>query len=26
VEFDHGERICGVHQRDDGVMDALQCA
>ena len=26
VEFDHGERLCGLHQRDDGVLDALQCA
>ena len=26
VEFDHGERICGLHQRDDGVLDAFGCA
>jgi len=26
VEFDHGERICGLHQRDDGVLDAFHCA
>jgi len=26
VEFDHGERICGLHQRSDGVLDAFNCA
>ena len=26
VEFDNGERICGLHQRDDGMLDAFQCA
>jgi len=26
VEFDHGERICGLHQRDDGVLDAFHCS
>jgi hypothetical protein len=25
VEFAHGERLCGLHQRDDGVLDALMC-
>lgn len=25
VEFDHGERLCGLHQRDDGVLDVLHC-
>jgi hypothetical protein len=25
VEFDHGERICGLHRRADGVLDAFQC-
>jgi len=24
VEFDHGERLCGLHQRD-GLVDAFQC-
>jgi hypothetical protein len=26
IEFDNGERICGLHQRDDGLLDAFQCA
>ena len=26
VEFDHGERLCGLHQRDNSVLDAFQCA
>jgi len=25
VEFDSGERICGLHQRDDGVLDGFMC-
>jgi hypothetical protein len=25
AEFDHGERLCGLHQRDDGVLDVLHC-
>jgi len=25
VEFEGGERICGLHQRDDGVVDAFRC-
>ena len=25
VEFDSGERICGLHQRPDGVLDAFLC-
>jgi hypothetical protein len=25
VEFDHGERLCGLHQRDDGMLDAFGC-
>ena len=25
VEFDHGERICGIRQRPDGVVDGLHC-
>lgn len=25
VEFDHGERLCGLHQGEDGVLDAFQC-
>jgi hypothetical protein len=25
VEFDHGERLCGLHQRGDGILDAFQC-
>ena len=25
VEFDSGERICGLHQRADGVLDAFLC-
>jgi len=26
VEFEGGERICGLHQRSDGILDAFQCA
>jgi hypothetical protein len=25
AEFANGERICGLHQREDGVLDAFQC-
>ncbi len=25
VEFVNGERICGLHQRDDGTLDGLVC-
>ena len=25
VEFEGGERICGLHQRSDGTLDAFQC-
>ena len=25
VEFENGERICGLHRRDDGMLDAFQC-
>ena len=25
VEFENGERICGLHQSDDGKLDAFQC-
>lgn len=25
VEFDNGERLCGLHQRDDGTLDAFHC-
>jgi hypothetical protein len=25
VEFAHGELLCGLHQREDGVQDALRC-
>jgi len=25
VEFANGERLCGIHQRDDGVMDGFLC-
>ncbi len=25
VEFEGGERICGLHQRGDGTLDAFQC-
>jgi hypothetical protein len=25
LEFDKGERICGLHRRDDGMLDAFQC-
>ncbi|HKX64942.1 MAG TPA: hypothetical protein VJM78_06495 [Rhizomicrobium sp.] len=25
VEFENGERICGLHQGDDGKLDAFQC-
>jgi hypothetical protein len=25
VEFEGGERICGLHQRGDGTVDAFQC-
>ena len=25
VTFAQGERLCGLHQRDDGVLDALHC-
>ncbi|HKU53839.1 MAG TPA: hypothetical protein VJP60_00620, partial [Rhizomicrobium sp.] len=25
VEFEGGERICGLHQRDDGTLDAFLC-
>ncbi len=26
VRFAEGERLCGLHQRDDGVLDAFRCA
>lgn len=26
VKFADGERLCGLHQRDDGVLDAFRCA
>ncbi len=26
IEFGNGERICGLHQRDGGILDAFQCA
>jgi len=26
LEFDKGERVCGLHRRDDGVLDAFQCS
>jgi len=25
VEFANGERLCGIHQREDGVMDGFLC-
>jgi len=25
IEFENGERICGLHQRDGGTLDAFQC-
>ncbi len=25
VEFANGERLCGIHQRDDGVLDGFLC-
>lgn len=25
VEFSNGERLCGIHQRDDGVLDGFVC-
>jgi len=25
VEFAHGERLCGVHQNGEGVLDAFRC-
>jgi hypothetical protein len=25
VEFSFGERLCGLHQKDDGVVDTLIC-
>ena len=25
VEFAGGERLCGLHQRDDGMLDAFRC-
>ena len=25
VEFTNGERLCGIHQREDGVLDGLVC-
>ena len=25
VEFEGGERICGLHQRGDGTLDAFLC-
>lgn len=25
VEFDNGERLCGIHQREDGVVDGFVC-
>jgi hypothetical protein len=25
VEFEHGQRLCGLHQRDDGVLDYFRC-
>jgi hypothetical protein len=26
VEFTNGERLCGIHQREDGVLDGFVCA
>jgi hypothetical protein len=26
IEFDNGERICGLHRDDDGMLDAFRCA
>jgi hypothetical protein len=26
IEFDNGERICGLHQDDHGMLDVFQCA
>ncbi len=25
VEFDNGERLCGIHQREDGMLDGFVC-
>jgi len=25
VEFENGHRLCGIHQRDDGVIDGFRC-
>jgi hypothetical protein len=25
VEFTHGERLCGIHQREDGTLDGFLC-
>jgi len=25
VEFANGQRLCGIHQRDDGVLDGFLC-
>ena len=25
VEFEHGERLCGVHQTAEGILDAIRC-
>lgn len=25
VEFEHGERLCALHRRSDGVLDQFQC-
>ena len=25
VDFQNGNRLCGLHQRDDGVLDAFRC-
>jgi hypothetical protein len=26
IEFDNGERICGLHQDADGMPDVIRCA
>ncbi len=25
IEFTNGERLCGIHQREDGVLDGFVC-
>jgi len=25
VRFTEGERLCGLHQRENGVLDAFRC-